>query len=121
MKKILTYLSLLIGLMGCVTTPNTQKNMSPKTPLTLYFSQEQLTLTQEQERQLTELLLFKSTQQKHLNITIRPTNDDDPLIALINSKKRLVSILEITHSFDIKIKQIYQPHQQTNTILLQYE
>lgn len=119
MKLYLSAISLIFWLTGCASALPTLA--PPNTPLTLYFSQEQLTLTEEQKRQLTELLLFKPSEQPQLRIAFSPTQNDDPFQALMEGKKRLAGILAIAHPFAVKITPTYRPTQQANTILLQYE
>ncbi len=112
--KIIMAIAFIFTLIGCA------KKQVQRQPLTLYFSQEQRTLTSEQERKITHLLMIEQP-LNHLTLLIAPTKHNDPFQALIGSQKRITTIVTIAQSFNTEVTQQYQPKQTANTVLLQYE
>ena len=109
MKRVLIVIgTLLIG--GCASQP-------PQTTLTLYFSPEQISLTTEQQRKISDYLAQHSYHQ--LVASVAPADLATPFAALLQGQKRIQAVGKLSESQNIPLHLDYAPNQTADTLILQ--
>lgn len=109
MKRLLSLL-VVLGLSGCISTPETSHTLE------LFFSQEQLTLTSQQTRQLTQY--FQSHSSTTVTADIAPASIDNKFQALLRGKQRLSAVKQIANGHQVTLLQNYNPTLQMDTLVL---
>ncbi|WP_299016402.1 hypothetical protein [uncultured Photobacterium sp.] len=110
MKRITSLLGCLL-IWGCTST-----NQVPHS-LTLFFSPEQISLTVEQQRKITDYLSQNPYHQ--LTAFVAPAALDDPFKALVQGQKRIQAVSKLSDARDIPLRLEYAPQQTADTLILQ--
>ncbi|MDV5171933.1 hypothetical protein [Photobacterium rosenbergii] len=109
MKRILIALGCLL-MVGCATQPGPSS-------LTLFFSPEQISLTTEQQRKISDFLAQNPYQQ--LNAKVAPADLDNPFDALLQGQKRIQAVSTLSNSQNIPLHLEYVPTQTADTLILE--
>ena len=95
---------------GCASQPK-------QTSLTLYFSPEQISLTAEQQRKISDFLTDHPYHQ--LEAKVAPAGMDNPFEALVQGQKRIQAVSKLSDSQNIPLHLEYAPNQTADTLILQ--
>ncbi|ELR64122.1 hypothetical protein C942_02942 [Photobacterium marinum] len=108
MKRIICLLSCLL-IWGCSST-------KAPSSLTLFFSPEQISLTAEQQRKITDFLNQNPYHQ--LTAQVAPAALENPFQALIQGQKRIQAVNKLSATQDIPLHLEYAPQQTADTLIL---
>ncbi|MCQ1059913.1 hypothetical protein ACQKPX_22415 [Photobacterium sp. DNB23_23_1] len=109
MREIIIAISCLL-IFGCASQPK-------QTTLTLFFSPEQVSLTAEQQRKISDFLADNPYHQ--LAAKVAPADLANPFDALLQSQKRIQAVSSLSNSQNIPLHLEYAPNQTADTLILQ--
>lgn len=99
-----------LWIFGCASQPK-------QTTLTLFFSPEQVSLTAEQQRKISDFLANNPYHQ--LVAKVAPANLANPFDALLQGQKRIKAVSNLSNSQNIPLHLDYAPNQTVDTLILQ--